>query len=196
MPAKITYLLPNLESGGTERHVLALVRRLDRSRYSPSLATTAGGGDLYPDFSDVLQVTVNGDQERGKRFRSSPMDHVKTVGMLVRTFRKAPPDILHAYLPAANVLGPIAAKLACAGKVIISKRALADYKARFPLVRKVEPLGNLLADVILVNSDAVRRDVERTESFWEGKFRKIYNGIAPVPPWTMDKVHLFRDRQG
>jgi glycosyltransferase involved in cell wall biosynthesis len=196
MPAKITYLLPNLESGGTERHVLNLARHIDRSRFSPSLVTTAGGGALYPDFSDVLTVTVNGDTGRGKRFRSSPMEHFKTVQMLVGMFRDEAPDILHAYLPAPNVIGPIAAKLAGVRRVVISKRTLSDYKAGFPLLRKVEPLGNLLADLILVNSDAVRSNVERTESFWEGKFRKIYNGIGPVSPWTREQVKLFRASQG
>ena len=43
---RVAFLLPNLESGGTERHVLSLARLLDRSRFSPSLFTTAGGGSL------------------------------------------------------------------------------------------------------------------------------------------------------
>jgi glycosyltransferase involved in cell wall biosynthesis len=193
---KIAYLLPNVESGGTERHVLSLARALDRSRFSLSLTTTAGGGTLYKEFSEILPVTVMGDPERGRRFRTGPLEHVKTIRALVRMFRKNRPDILHAYLPAANVIGPIAAKLAGTGRVIVSKRALADYKARFPLLRKVEPLGNLLADAILVNSDAVRREVERTESFWEGKFRKIYNGIAPLSPWTRQQAERFREHQG
>ena len=193
---KIAYLLPNVESGGTERHVLALARSLDRSRFSLSLYTTAGGGTLYKEFSEILPVTVMGEPERGRRFRTGPLEQVKTIRALARMFHKDPPDILHAYLPAANVIGPIAAKLGGVGRVIVSKRALADYKDRFPLLRKVEPLGNLLADAILVNSDAVRRDIERTESFWEGKFRRIYNGIAPVPRWTPEQAAQFREREG
>jgi glycosyltransferase involved in cell wall biosynthesis len=195
-PITISYLLPNVESGGTERHVLSLARSLDRSRFSLSLVTTAGGGTLYKEFSEILPVTVIGDPDRGRRFRTGQLEHLRTIRTLARRFRKDRPDILHAYLPAANVIGPIAARLAGIGRVIVSKRALADYKARFPLLRKVEPLGNLLSDVILVNSDAVRRDVERTESFWNGKFRKIYNGIAPLPPGTREQALRFRDRQG
>lgn len=193
---KIAYLLPNIESGGTERHVLSLVRSLDRSRFSLSLYTTAGGGTLYKEFSEILPVTVTGEPGRGRRFRTGPLEHVRTIRSLARTFRGNPPDILHAYLPAANVIGPIAGKLAGVKRIIVSKRALADYKARFPLLRRVEPLGNLLADAILVNSDAVRRDVERTESFWEGKFRRIYNGIPSVPRWTPEQASEFRKREG
>jgi glycosyltransferase involved in cell wall biosynthesis len=198
MPAKITYLLPNLESGGTERQVLALGRRLDRARFSPSLVTTAGGGSLYRDFSDVMPVTVHGgDPTQSKRFRSSPREHFRTIRLLAGEFRRTRPDILHAYLPSPNVLGPIAAEIGGGTRVIVSKRGLADYKKNFYfLPRLVEPLGNRLADRILVNSDAVMRDVERTEKHWEGKFRKIYNGVAPIAAWTEEEQRAFRAREG
>ncbi len=193
---KITYLLPNLEAGGTEHQILALARRLDGSRHSPSLFTTAGGGALYPDFSAIMPVAVTGDPARGKRFRSSPRDHLGVVRWLAGAFRGDRPDILHACLPAANVLGPVAARLAGVPRVIVAKRGLANYKADFPLLRRVEPLGNLLADVVLVNSDAVRRDIERTERFVSGKIRKIYNGVDPIEPWTREQVDRFRLREG
>ncbi len=195
MPAKITFLLPNLESGGTERQVLTLGRRLDRSRFSPSLVTTAGGGSLYRDFSDVMPVMIHGDPAKGKRFRSSPWEHLGTIRFLTKVFLREKPDILHAYLPAANVLGPIAAKFAGVRRVIVSKRGMANYKSLFTLLPRVEPLGNRLADVILVNSDAVRREVERTERNWEGKFRKIYNGVASLPAWSPEETERFRIRE-
>jgi len=193
---RIAFLLPNLESGGTERHVLSLARLLDRSRFSPSLFTTAGGGSLLGEFSTLLPVTVFGDPSHGRRFRIGPLAHLRTIRRLTALFRKDRPDILHAYLPAANVIGPIAARRAGVPKVIVSKRALANYKENFPLLRRVESTGNRLADVILVNSDAVRRDVERTERHWKGRFRKIYNGVAPCVPWTAEQAETFRAREG
>jgi glycosyltransferase involved in cell wall biosynthesis len=193
---KITYVLPNLEPGGTEKHVLSLCRSLDRSRFSVSLVTTAGGGALYDRFSEILPVAVTGDPGYGKRHRTEPVDQLRTVFRLAGRFRREKPDILHAYLPAANVIGPIAARMAGVKRIIVSKRSMADYKVKFPFLRKVEPIGNLMADVILVNSDAVRVDVERTESFWEGKFRKIYNGVSPIPAWTPELAAEFRIREG
>jgi glycosyltransferase involved in cell wall biosynthesis len=195
-PLKITFVLPNVESGGTERHVLSLAGRIDLSRFSLSMVTTAGGGSLYNDFSAMMPVTVLGEPKRSRRFRKGPLEHLRTIGVVARLLRRSPPDILHAYLPAANVIGPVAARLSSVPRVIVSKRALAEYKAHYPLLRRVEPLGNRLADVILVNSDAVRRDVERTERHWEGKFRKIYNGVAPIEPWAPDEAMAFRRREG
>ena len=195
-PLRIVYLLPNIEAGGTERHVLLLAQRVDPSRFSLSLVTVAGGGSLRDAFAERIPVTVMGDPARGRRFRKSYLEQLVTLTALTRLLRERKPDIVHAYLPAANVLGPVAARLAGVPRVIVSKRALADYKALFPLLRRVEPLGNRLADVILVNSDAVRRDVERTERHWAGKFRKIYNGVAPIEPWTPDEAMAFRRREG
>jgi glycosyltransferase involved in cell wall biosynthesis len=193
---KIAYLLPNLESGGTERQVLALARLLDRARFSPSLVTTAGGGVLYREFAEIMPVTVFGDPERANQARTSLWGHAMTIRRLAGIFRRERPDIVHASLPASNVLGPIAARLAGVRRVIVSKRSLSDYKSGFPLLRRVEPLGNRLADVILVNADAVRRDVERTERFWEGKFRKIYNGVAVPRRRTAEEREGFRIREG
>jgi len=193
---KITYLLPNIETGGTERQVLALARLLDRRRYSPSLVTTAGGGALHAEFSGLMPVTVFGDPVRANRTRTSLWAHAATVRRLAGIFRAERPDILHAFLPSSNVLGPVAARLAGVRRVIVSKRSLAGYKNRFPLLRRMEPLGNRLADVILVNSDAVGREVERTERFWEGKVRKIYNGVAVPDPWTPEEAGRFRVREG
>jgi glycosyltransferase involved in cell wall biosynthesis len=193
---KIAYVLPNIEAGGSEGHVLTLCRLFDRSRLSPWLVTTAGGGALFDAFSSHVPVTVMGDPARGKRFRSTPWEHARAVASLTRILRERRPDILHAYLPAANVIGPLAARLAGVPRVIVSKRSLADYKERFPLLRHAESLGNRLADVILVNSDAVRRDVERTERHWQGKFRMIRNGVAPIEPWTREEAFAFRRREG
>jgi glycosyltransferase involved in cell wall biosynthesis len=195
-PTKIAFLLPNVESGGTERHVLALARSLPPERYDLSLFTTAGGGRLHPEFAALMPVTVFGDPRQGRRFRTGPLEQLRTIAALARIFRRATPDILHCYLPAANVIGPVAARLAGVPRVVVSKRALCDYKARFPLLRRVEPVGNRLADVVLVNSDAVRRDVERTESGCAGKFRKVYNGVAPVEPFSPEARAAFRAREG
>ncbi len=193
---KIAYLLPNIEVGGTERQVLALARLLDRSRFTPSLVTTAGGGALHAEFSAFMPVTVFGDPARANRVRTGLWAHATTIRRLAGIFRAERPDILHAWLPSSNVLGPIAARLAGVPRVIVSKRSLSDYKSSFPLLRRVEPLGNRLADAILVNSDAVRRDVEKTERCWEGKFRKVYNGVAVPEPWTSEEVRRFRAREG
>ncbi|MBI5574856.1 MAG: glycosyltransferase [Deltaproteobacteria bacterium] len=177
-PVKIAYLLPNIEAGGTERHILSLARSLDRARFSLSLATTAGGGSLFREFSDLMPVSIiGGNPEAHRQVRPGVRDHIGAIVTLAGFYRRERPDIVHAYLPAACVIGPVAARLAGVKNVIVSRRSLSNYKASHTLLSRAEPLGYRLADIVLVNSDAVRRDVEKTERFWEGKIRRIYNGI-------------------
>lgn len=195
-PLKVTFVLPNIESGGTERHVLSLVRLLDREHYRLSLLTTAGGGSLYDEFRELIPVHVQGDPRQGQKFRSSMVRHLRTVLFLAGKLRAERPDIVHAYLPAANVLAPMAARLAGVRRVIVSKRALANYKNDYPRLSRFEGLGNRLADVVLVNSDAVAGDVERTETGWAGKIRKVYNGVEAMEAWSGEERASFRRREG
>ena len=137
-----------------------------------------------------------GDPAHARRFRPGPAEHARALGRLVRIFRAEAPDIVHAYLAAANVLGPVAARLAGVPRVIVSKRSGTFYQEAFPLLRFLERIGSLLADVVMVNSDAVRREVALTEPNREGKFRRIYNGVGPIPRWTPEEIASFRAREG
>jgi len=129
---KIAFLLPNLESGGTEKHVLTLARSLDRSRYSLSLVTTAGGGSLFREFSSIMPVAVMGEPDVHRRIRVGPLVHIGAIRTLAGMYRREQPDIVHAYLPAACVIGPIAARIAGVPRVIVRKRSLANYKENLP----------------------------------------------------------------
>lgn len=92
--------------------------------------------------------------------------------------------ILHAYLPAANVLGMVAGTICRTPVKIVSKRALCRYKEGHPAYSFFEDLANLAADAVLVNSRAVAEDVRRTERFCSRKIFLVYNGIdvPEIPP--------------
>ena len=194
---KIAYVLPNIEAGGAEGHLLSLAILLDRSRFSPFLFTTAGGGSLYESFCSHLPVSVIGDPRHARPKRpKTPLVHLQAIRELADAFRALSPDIVHSYLPAANVLGPVAARWAGIPRVVVSKRSLPDYKKGHPILKRLESWGNRLSDVVMVNSDAVRREIERTERFCEGKIRRIYNGVGPVEAWDRERIESFRAREG
>ena len=196
-PVRIAYVIPNIENGGAEGHLLSLVRRLDRSRFSPFLVTTAGGGSLCEAFRSLMPVTVIGDTRRARSSAPrNPFVHLGAILRLAAAFRAGSAGIVHTYLPAANVLGPVAARLAGVPRVVVSKRSLSDYKCGHPVLGRLESIGNRLADAVMVNSEAVRREVERTERHWEGKFRCVHNGVAPIAPWRPDEISAFRAREG
>lgn len=183
----VVYVLPNLERGGTEKHVLDLAAGIDRRKFSPRVVSTAGGGPMEEEFSR-LGVPVHVLEYRGislKPGRAGPLFRdarsffrAFTGILAVNNIR-----ILHCYLPAANVLGMAAASLHRTPVKIVSKRALCRYKDGHPVYSFFEDLANLAADAVQVNSRAVADDVRRTERFLGGKLFLVYNGIdAPEDP--------------
>ncbi len=198
-PVRVAYILPDIDSGGTENHVLALAGKIDRSRFAPIVYATAGGGVLEAEFARV------GVPVRILHLRLSPgrvgltrslRNAAALLFRLPAMLRKDRVSIIHAYLPAPNVIGSVVGLLARVPVRVVSKRGLCAYKAGRPLLSSLENLANRLASCVLVNSDAVRRDVERTETGWSGKIRRIYNGVEPIEPWNRAEREAFRSREG
>ena len=65
-PLKITYVLPNVESGGRSGTSSTWCGG-STARFSLSMVTVAGGGSLYDDFAERMPVTVLGEPARGQR---------------------------------------------------------------------------------------------------------------------------------
>jgi glycosyltransferase involved in cell wall biosynthesis len=180
-PATVAYILPRLEMGGTEKHVRDLAHRLDRERFRPVVIATAEGGPLEADFADMgVPVHVIGyegfTRRRGQALRRARMA-MASIRTLADTLRAEDAVIVHAYLPAANVLGAIAGRLAGTPRIIVSKRGLCHYKNDRPILAFFENVANLAASAVTANSDAVGNAVRIAERFCRGKIRIIRNGI-------------------
>jgi glycosyltransferase involved in cell wall biosynthesis len=193
-PVNVAYLLPNFERGGTEKHVLDLVAGIDRRRFRPCVVGVLAGGPLSDEFRR-LEAPVHVVEYRG--FSRNPANAGRYLYAawrffhdLARILRERRVKIAHAYLPSANVLGTIGARLAGVPVRIVSKRALCRYKEGHPVFSFFENLANLAADVVLVNSEAVARDVRRHERFLDGKIVLVRNGIDPgrIPADRVDRL--------
>ncbi len=185
-PIGVAFVLPGLAKGGTEKHVRDLVERLDRGKFAPRVVSTAGGGPMEEEFSR-LGVPVHVLEYRGvslKPGKAGP--HFRDACSFFRAFSAVLSgnniQIVHGYLPAANILGMAVALLGRIPVKIVSKRALCRYKEGHPVYSFFENLANLAADAVLVNSAAVAEDVRRHERFLGGKIRLIHNGIDLEPP--------------
>ncbi len=173
-PVEVCYLLPNLESGGTERHLLSLVRRIDRARFSPRVVTLFGGGPIRDDI-EAAGVPVHTLSPGGGGVW-------RTFRELLRMLRSLPPpDILHAYLQTGDIYGAAAAKTLGIPVFIASKRAMCGYKTGHPLLALLESEANRVANAVMVNSRAVAEDVRRTERHLDNKMFLVYNGIDAHP---------------
>lgn len=187
-PVTVAYLLPRLEMGGTEKHVRDLVGRLDRARFRPVVIATSDGGILEAEFArmgvPVRILGYRGFTRRTGAIVKTARKSAAAILELAGTLRRERVSILHAYLPAANVLGALAGVVAGTPRLILSKRGLCHYKKGRPILAFFENVANLAADAVLVNSDAVAAAVRAAERFCGRKIRRIYNGIDIASPWV------------
>jgi glycosyltransferase involved in cell wall biosynthesis len=173
-----------LKRGGAEKHVLDLAARIDRRKFVPCVVSTAGSGPLERDF-EALDVPVHVLEYKGISLKpgiAGPLfrearTFFRDFTAILETRKVA---IVHAYLPAANILGMAASSLSGNRVKIVSKRAISRYKTGHPVYSLLENLANLVADAIMVNSRAVAEDIRRTERFLGKKIVLVYNGIEPA----------------
>jgi glycosyltransferase involved in cell wall biosynthesis len=179
---KILYVIGTLDVGGTERQLVALVTRLDRRRFEPTVCCLTAGGPLETGLRDAgIPVTAIGF--RGLRpslglnfiFRLPAM--LAELARFGRLVRREHPDIVHGFLFWAYVLAAPAARLAFVPTVLASRRSLGLFKAGKWHYLWLERLTNRLTDLVVANSEAVKADAIRQERLDPDKVLVIHNGV-------------------
>lgn len=182
---KILYVIGTLDVGGTERQLVDLVTRLDRSRFNPVVLCLASGSELVEQLRKAdVRVEIIGLRRPARRTASLPGHLRDTVARARRFFslvRRERPDIVHGMLFWAYTLGAFAARLARVPVIVASRRSLSNFKHGKPHYRWIERAANHLTHVFVANSAAVRQDVLATERISPERVRIIYNGIDPRP---------------
>jgi glycosyltransferase involved in cell wall biosynthesis len=179
---KIIYVIGTLDVGGTERQLVALVTRLDRRRFEPTVCCLSAGGPLEAGLRAAgIPVTVVGF--RGLRpsmgltfILRLPAILVKLV-RLGKLIRAKHPDIVHGFLFSAYVLAAPAARLAGVPTVLASRRSLGLFKAGKWHYLWPERFTNRLTDLIVANSEAVKADAVKQERLDPDKVLVIHNGV-------------------
>lgn len=156
-PREVVYVIASMITGGTQTHLLQVLRFLDRSRYRPRLFCLRDRGDLIP-HARALEVDVRTFGMSGTL--RSPRDFFG-LGRMVSALRSARPALVHGYLLRGNFYGSLAGRAAGVSVIVTSKRGLHRPTGRAE--RFAVAVSNRLSDVITGNSPAVldfTRDVE------------------------------------
>ncbi len=117
---RILYVMTTLDVGGAERSLLELVRRLDRSRFAPSVCSLMTGGRLVETF-EASNVPVF---ELGVAGGVAELNGARIVPLLARVR----PQIVHSRLILSNLWARLGRFRA---KVISEERGLAEDRPRF-----------------------------------------------------------------
>jgi glycosyltransferase involved in cell wall biosynthesis len=175
----VLYTVNRMDVGGSQTHLIQVLRLLDRARFEPILCCLTGKGAL-----------LDTARETGTRVVSGGLGGLKSPRALaafarLRAFmRDERIDVVHNYLLRANVIGTLAARAARVPLVLASKRGCHE---RHGLEMVGARLSNRLADCVTANSNAVREFVHGHEGCPLGKMVVIPSGIdterfAPLAP--------------
>jgi len=175
-PATIVFVIGTLDIGGTERQLVQLAARLDRCRFRPIVCCLSSGGLLRAPL-EAAGVPVEVVGFRGLTVFRHPLAVCRQLAELARVMRRHRPAIVHSLLFWAYVLGTYAAKATRVPAVLSSRRGLGLFKEERWHYLFLERLANRMTDLIVANSEAVKRDVLRQEKLEPSRVRVIYNGV-------------------
>jgi len=167
----VLYVLDALHDparGGTEGHLAQLLARLDRRRIAPEVAVFRSTPfmertDPLPCPAHVLDI--------------GSLTHPSTVWKLLRlreTVQRGGFRIVHVYLNDASLVVPPF----CGGsgaRVVVSRRDMGFWYT--PAILRLLRISNRFVARMVVNSEAVRRNVHRRERYPLDRSAVVPNGI-------------------
>ena len=109
---RVCFCITNLATGGAETMLLKLLQQLDRSRFTPTVVSLVGLGEVGPRIQALgIPVHALGMSRDG-------VPNPLTVLRLAKLLRQLQPDVVHTWMYHADLLGGLAARLAGCRRVI------------------------------------------------------------------------------
>jgi glycosyltransferase involved in cell wall biosynthesis len=167
---RVLFLIDELEglaAGGTERQLFQFIRALSGSEFQVELAVLRGNFS-----SDAAGCPVHNLNFPRKL---ASLDGLRALLGLRNWLRPRRFHIVHTFFTDANLIGPIAAKLAGVPAVIGGRRNLNHWMT--PGFARLQRVSNMFVDVLLANSEMAKEAVCRTEGVRASKIEVIYNAI-------------------
>jgi glycosyltransferase involved in cell wall biosynthesis len=169
-PARILVVTPTSKLGGTERNIALLADFLPRDRFTLSLATTFGTGDL------VAHFRARGLEAEEFRYAENPS---RIIG-LFDYVRRIRPHIIHSFLLRGNWISWALTRFNPAIPWIASERGLditrPEWKAG------VNRLFLRSSKLVLAVSEPVREILIRRDRLDPAGIEVMTGGIPPAPP--------------
>jgi glycosyltransferase involved in cell wall biosynthesis len=151
MRISVAIFAPALVTGGTQRHLQAVLAGLDRGRFAPVIYSLKAGGEVADEL-DAAGVPVR-FVPLGRRLVA--LETLRAVRRVAAELRADGVQVVHGYQWRPALIGALAARLARVPVVLASKRSLSgDSRAE----RRAWRLLGRLVDAITVNADALRTE--------------------------------------
>ena len=179
---KVVLLIPTLDRSGAEKQFALLATRLPRDEFDVRAVALTRGGP----YESLLRESGVPLVILGKRWKFDP----GALWRLKKILDAERPDILHAWLFAANASARLLAGRAPRPRVIVSERCVDTWKSGWQLWidrRQISRTARLVG-----NSQAVA-DFYRQVGFPGEKLVVIPNGVEIPEPATADRDERLRE---
>ena len=198
MPHDVMVVIGSLDVGGAERQMATLLARLDPDRWRVAVTTLRRRGPLAATL-EAAGVTVYTPPFAAFLDRAGRGGRLVKIALAAGTlwarlvWRR--PAIVHFVLPAAYLVGAVCAVLAGRQRRVMSRRSLAHYQRKYPVLARLERYLHRYMDLIVANSAAVRADLVR-EGVPDECLVLIRNGVATDTfcPDAAARAHAPRPR--
>jgi glycosyltransferase involved in cell wall biosynthesis len=186
---RVVVVSSRLDMGGTERHLARVLPALRRSDIDISLFVLDRGGSLEPQIAREGVPIAGADRIRPRFI------HAISAGRQLRTYlRQERPDILHFFLTEPYLIGSLATWHDDTIR-IMSRRSLAFYQRRHPMLARLERRLHRRTSVLLGNSAAVVEELVG-ECEEQDRVGLIHNGIPTGKQLTPQERAAMREQTG
>jgi glycosyltransferase involved in cell wall biosynthesis len=172
-PVRVLFVVPDLEVGGAERHLLALAQRLDPARFQPSVVCIGQEGRLFDDLIRA-RVPARALHLDGRR------NALRALARLVAIMRSSRPDLVVARAYNAELLGRLAARLAGVRHSAVWVHQSQDLRPRGRVRVLSDRLLDRWTDAYLGVTSAQTDYLTRVLGHPAGKVRIVENGVDPA----------------
>ncbi len=188
---RIAFIIGSLNIGGTERHLLNLINRLDQTKYGIDIHLLNEKGVLF----DELNSTVR--KFYPKKIIYKKIDHFFNFFRTLWRIKATKPDVIHCFLPQSYIFGGVIGLILNHKNIIMSRRSLNFYQNNFKFFpfKKLESFLHKRTRLILANSIAIKKQLINEEYVDENKCKLIYNGVIK-PKKTNYKLNILKRKLG
>lgn len=164
---KILYLIPTLRSGGAERQLIEILKNLDKKKYQPILVLIYSYKDI--DYKEIFNLNISIRTLNKKK--GNKLDILGLIWRLRKLIISENPDIIHSYLNLANLYSRLSS-------LLISRKIITSIRSIMPLFwLNIEKLLHRRSDLILTNSEIIKKQLVSKIGVQNKKVYVVYNGI-------------------
>lgn len=172
----------SLDVGGTERHLLEILPRLNASNFDVHVYPLYTEGSLTSSFAEAGLIKNNTNKNNNR---------LSNLISLALKIRKLNP-IVHCFLPEPYLIGGSIALTQKAKAVLMSRRSRNHYQHQHPIATWYERHLHHHMDALVGNSQRVVQDL-LDEGAPAERVRLIYNGINVNRfPSSRDRIEIRR----